>query len=70
LEVTITTSNAKGQAQARNQLRAPICAARTVRRIDTDGPGHRRIVRTIPVDGLAKPRNRDGHVPSNRDDQK
>ena len=43
LKFTITTSNARGQAQARNQARAPILRI-------TDGPTHRRERSETPLD--------------------
>jgi hypothetical protein len=45
LKVTITTSIARGQAQARNQARAPILRI-------TDGPMHRRGWSGTPPDSL------------------
>jgi hypothetical protein len=71
LKVTITTSNAGGQAQAGSQARAPVLhiADGTTHR-HADGPGHRRTVRIIPTDGPTTPKNHDDHVPSNHDDQK
>ena len=70
LKVTITTSNAGGQAQAGNQVRVPVLRA-------VDGPthrrgrsGHHRTIRIIQTDGPATPKSHDDHVPSNHDDQK
>jgi hypothetical protein len=61
LKVTITTSGTGGQAQTKDKepvLRIP------------DGPGTRRTVRRIPADGPALLKTRNGHVPSNHDDQR
>jgi hypothetical protein len=43
-------------------------ASQTVRRTNTDGSGHHRIVRIIPADGPTTPRSHDDHVPSNHGD--
>jgi hypothetical protein len=70
LKVTITTSNVGGRCKQGTRRVHLFCASRTIRRIDTDGLGHRRKVHTIPVDGSAAPRNHDDHVPSTHNDQK
>jgi hypothetical protein len=70
LKVTITTSNVEGRRKQGTKRVYLFCASWTVRRTDADGPGHRRTIQTIPVDGTAMHRNHDDHVPSNRDDQK
>jgi hypothetical protein len=70
LKVTITTSNTGGRCKQGTRHIHLFCALQTVRRIDANGPGHRRKVQIIPVDGSATPRNDDDHVPSNHDDQK
>jgi hypothetical protein len=67
LKVTITTSNAGGRCKQGTRRVHLFCASRTVRHIDADGPGHYRKVQTIPVDGLATPRNHDDHISSNHD---
>jgi hypothetical protein len=69
LKVTITTSNAEGRCRQVARHESLSYASWTVRHIDTDGLGHRRIVRIIPADGSATPRSQDDHVPSNHDDQ-
>jgi hypothetical protein len=59
LKVTITTSDTGGQARTKEQepmLRIP------------DGPTHRR--GRFPADGSAPLKTRNGHVPSNHDDQR
>jgi hypothetical protein len=67
LKVTITTSGTGGQARTKEQ--EPMLRSRTVRHTGVDGPGPRRTVRRIPADGLAPLKTRNGHVPSNHDDQ-
>jgi hypothetical protein len=61
LKVTITTPGAGGQARMKEQepmLRIP------------DGPGSRWTVRRILADGSSILKTRNGHVPSNHDDQR
>jgi hypothetical protein len=41
LKVIITTSNAGGRRRQQTRREHLFCASRTVRRTDTDGPGHR-----------------------------
>jgi hypothetical protein len=50
--------------------RNPCYASRTVRHTGADGPGPRQTVRIIPADGPALLKARNGHVPSNHDDQR
>jgi hypothetical protein len=68
LKVTITTSNAGGQAQAGNQARVPVLRT-------ADGPTHRRRRFETSSDSpdnssgrSSKPRSHDDHIPSNHDD--
>jgi hypothetical protein len=68
LKVIITTSNAGGQAQTGGVHGNLFCASRAIRCPSADGPEHRRTVRGIPADGLAKLRSHNDRVPSNHDD--
>jgi hypothetical protein len=61
--VTITTSNAGGQAQTGGQAREPVLRT-------ADGPEHHRTVRGISADGPATLRRHNDRVPSNCDDQR
>ena len=70
LKVTITTSDAGGQAQTKGQEQEPCCASRTVRHIGTDGPGPRRTVRRILADGPVILKTHNDRVPSNNNDQR
>jgi hypothetical protein len=68
LKVTIMTSGTGGKYGPRS--RNPCYASRTVRHTGVDGPGPRRTVCIIPADGPALLKTRNGHVPSNHDDQR
>jgi hypothetical protein len=68
LKVTITTSGTGGKYWPRSKN--PCYASRTVRHTGADGPGPRRTVRIILADGPAVLKTRNGHVPSNHDDQR
>jgi hypothetical protein len=55
LKITITTSNTRGRHRHVARRDPLFCAPQTVRRIDTDGPGHRRTVRVGQVTVRQRP---------------
>jgi hypothetical protein len=69
LKVTIMTSGTEG-GKCWTRRRNPCYASRTVRHTGADGPGPCRTVRIIPADGPTLLKTRNGHVPSNHDDQR